>query len=201
MSLVNGGKVFPVSLQQEGEGGHIVEKKPHEECGQKPFLGQILDEKVVVVAEVEEGLEGVVLGQGAAADVEDDGARLDHDAVTVVADAPAEVNLLHVRKEVVVKAAEGAIDAAAHEQGGAGGPENVGTGVVLPIVFLDSAKNTAAAERYTVAFFPLTRVCRDFSILSPCVAAAASSSFVRALRIIIFPSCFKTLLNEANILL
>ena len=150
MSFIDGGEILSMALQQERECRHIVEQQPHEEGGQQPLGGQVLDEEVVVVAEVEEGLEGVVLGQGAAADVEDDGAGFGHDAVAVVADAPAEVDLLHVGEEVVVEAAEGAIDAAAHEQGGAGGPENVGAGIVLTVVFLDGAENTAAAEGITV---------------------------------------------------
>ena len=139
-----------MTLQQEDERGEIVEEESRPEGGKEPAGGKVLDEQKMVVAEIEKGLEGVVLGQGAAAHVIHHRAGFHHDAVAGIADAPAEVNLLHVGEKVGVEAAKLAVHIAAHKQRRTGGPENVHRRVVLTVVGLHCVEHTSATEGIAV---------------------------------------------------
>ena len=148
--LINSGEILEMSLRKEGKSRHLVEEKSEYQGFYESFLWKVFDEQVEAVAEVEEGLLGVVFGQSAAADVINHRSGVHFDFVTDVLDAPAEVDFLHVGEEVVVEAAHVVIDVAAHEHRRAGSPENILHGVVLSVVFFHVAEHAPATERIAV---------------------------------------------------
>lgn len=60
--LIDGGEILEVPLQQEEDGRNLVQEKLDDEGLGQTLLGQVLEQQEEVVAEVEVGFEGVVLG-------------------------------------------------------------------------------------------------------------------------------------------
>lgn len=112
---------------------------------------QILEQEEMVVSEIEERLEGIVLGKRAPTDVKHDGLRLHDNPVTFVFDSPAKVYFFHMGKEIVVQATQLTVNGAADEQCSAGSPENVNRGVVLTVVGFHRIENATSAEGVAVS--------------------------------------------------
>ena len=94
------------------------------------------------VAEIEEGLARVVFLKGRPAYMVHDGRSEITDPSAGIEDAPAEVDLLQVRKKVVVESPERAEGIPADKQASTRSPKNIGIAVVLPVVLLHYGKDT-----------------------------------------------------------
>ena len=141
---------------------HAKSQRVHQATYKQQFLaltvGQILVKQQQVVAEVEVGLPGVAIGKAAATQVIDMARRQHQQVFTGQTNAPAQVYLLHMGKEILVQSADVLIKLTAHHQACPGCPKDaLGPVVILPMVILDIFKDAPTAIGIAVAVYVTTR--------------------------------------------
>ena len=163
--------VSKVELGQRHAKGHRIHQPAHEQQP-LPFLTrQVLVQQQEVVAEVQIGFARVAIGQATAAQVVHMTRRHHGQVIARKADAPAQVNLLHVGKEVLVQPAHVLIQLAAHHQACPTCPEDaLGLAVILAVVILDILKDAPAAIGVTMAIDVTARRAGIFKRLLAIVA-------------------------------
>ena len=139
-----------MELQQEEYRGNLVEEEAEGKRSGNTIVREVFQQEEEVIAEVEVGLERIILGEGAAADMQHGGLGAHLDFEAGVLDTPAEVDLLHVGEEIPVEAAHGAIHIATDEHGGASGPEDIDRIVILSFVLLQGREDASATKGITV---------------------------------------------------
>ena len=140
----------PGILEVELGERHAKSERIHQApCEQQTLAlagGQILVQQQEVVAEVQIGLAGVALGQATASQVVDTAGGQHHQVITRQADAPTEVDFLHVGEKVLVQPAHVLIKLAAHHQTSTRRPKDaLRTVVILPLVLLEVLKDAPTA--------------------------------------------------------
>ncbi len=113
--------------------------------------GKVFVEQQQVVAEVEVGLAGIGRRQGAAAEMVDVAGRHTPEGVAHEPEPPAQVYLLHMGEEPFVKPSGQGVEVGPDHEGCPGGPEDLGWGVILPLVLLDGVEDASAAVGVAVA--------------------------------------------------
>ena len=112
---------------------------------------QVLGQHDQAVPEVQVGLARTAVAQRATTDVEHLGLAGVADVPAPAPQAPAQVDLLHVREEVGIEATSGMEGLGTDHQAGPGGPEHLALIVVLPMVLLGDLEDAPSAEGVAVA--------------------------------------------------
>ena len=150
-------KLLGLTLQQKLEGRHIVEEQSQGKDTKPTAGGQVLVEHAEVVAEIEVGLAGVGLRKGAATNMVDSRLGAILHAVAFVLGTPAKVYLLHVGKEIAVKATKLMPNIGTHKHSCTRRPEYLTRVVILAVVFLHHVKQATTAEGIAIAVDEATR--------------------------------------------
>ena len=103
MGSDNGPRIAKVEFGNGHTKGQRVHQPPCEQQAFSVTMGQVFVQQEQVVAEVEVGLAGIALRQAAATQVIDMARRHHQQFISCQTDAPAQVNLLHVGKKVLIQ--------------------------------------------------------------------------------------------------
>ena len=123
-----------LALHEEPKARQSIEKLAKQNPAPNPWALVILEQEVEVVSEIEEGLVGALLLQGASTEMVNVGFRSDPHHQSPVLQAPAQVDFLHVGEEVLVKTAHSPPRFRPDQQAGPGSPEHCAGRVVLTVV-------------------------------------------------------------------
>ncbi len=148
--LINRCEILHMSLREERKRRHLIQEEPQYQGFANTFVGKVFDKKVEAVTEIEKCLVGVILGQSAATNMINHRCGVHLDLVSQILDAPTEINLLHVCKKVAIEALHQMENIATDEHSRASRPKDVSHRVVLPVIFLQIAEDTTAAEGIAV---------------------------------------------------
>ena len=120
--LKDGGEILGVALEEELEGGEIVEEATGAHHTLEFCIGQVLVEHKEVVAEVEEGLARIALIEGGTSEVVCLALADADNALAHRAESPAKVNLFHVGKEAGIESPTLTPVGGSHHEGGSCAP-------------------------------------------------------------------------------
>ena len=125
---------------------HIIQYEPSEHDSTQPGLREILVDHEQIVTEIEVGLAWIVIGKCASTEVIDGTLRHACQLVTPHVQSPAEVDLLHVSKELIVESAQFVVEFRSDKERGSADPERTCDGIVLSVVGCDKTHHSASAE-------------------------------------------------------
>ena len=146
MGTDNRPRVTEMEFSKSHAEGQRIHQAAHQQQALALVVRQVLVQQQQVVAEVEKGLPGVTISQAAATQMKDVAGRQHHQVIARQANAPTQVNLLHVGKEILVQATNILIQPAAHHQACPRSPKDaLRTVVILAVIILDTLKDATAA--------------------------------------------------------
>ena len=139
--------ILIVELYQKHQQCQCVVKPANEQKTPVVVQRHILIEQEQIVPEIQICFSRIRRRQTASSEVTHRRLRNHLDVVAHAVDAPAQVDFLHMGKEILIETASPEIYLAADKQGSSGGPENACNIIVLTMVALNGIEHTPATER------------------------------------------------------
>jgi len=143
-------EIFKTSLEKKFHRRNSIKEHPDSKHLKQAIVGKVFVQQEEIVAEIQVGFSPGDLWKGASANVEYGGEWAIHDFISIVLEAPAKINLLHVGKEIVIQPAHFMKNIGLYKHACAGCPKYFTDFVILTMILFNGLENSSTAKGIAV---------------------------------------------------